>query len=244
MPNTPARVTLGISATAGNILGFGADNGLLAPDQIAASAASDGPVAFYTLPNHMSTNTSAGALWWRTWSPLGSGISYPAYFNVVQPLLVTKKAYLQALAAYTPSSGSGWANPIIVSLYEWTGVGLQFTRRDTAYIPPQTGAAGTQAGYTNTYPLLTPGHPYVLIASSISTWYCYSKRNLPGLFPAKATAAATPADVTTYPGMSATISNTTPDSANMAALDLETSVPGSWVQTNQVPFFICRLGAA
>ncbi len=242
MPNTPARLTLKVSANANNTVQFGADNGLLVPDQVSASGAMDGPAAFYAIPNHMSTLNDK---WWRSWSIAGFNNNYGAYQHIAQPLFVTKTARLQALAACTTSSASGWANYITVSVFEWTGVGLQFTRLDTAYIPPQSGAAGVQVGYFQIYPTLKVGTPYVLISSSPTTYYCYSKRNLPGIFPQKATLVnPSPTDVNTYPGLASTISNGSPDAANMSPLDLDSTSPGTWTQTLYVPFFCVRLGAA
>jgi hypothetical protein len=240
MPNTPARLTLGLSAAAGNVLTFGADNGLLAPDQITASGAADGPAAFYTVPNHMSAQSD---LWWRTWSPNSGNYAYSAAYSVASPVLVTKTARLQAVAAYTASSAAGWASSIVVGAYAWTGQGLKFTRTALAYIPPQTGATGSQYGYFNTYPLLAVGTPYVLVASSATAWTCWSKRNMPGLFPPKATVAAAPADVSTYIGVG--MSGYYPDDPLLANIDFDAlNSPATWFAFPPAPQFYLRLGAA
>lgn len=237
MPNTPARLTLALSAQAGNVLQFGADQGLLSPDQIGASGAADGPAALHTIPNHVS---AAANKWWRSWTPLSNGTTFAQNITVVQPLLVAKSAPLQALALCTPNS-NGAGSPVYCGIYRWTGEGLKFDRVSIAYVDAYPAGTTVATGYLNSPVALTGGYPYLVASASPTSYYCYAKQALPPLWPQK---TAQPTDVAVAPGMShAANAAYLPDTAVMASIDLDNGIPVSWNQTSFVPSFYYRLGA-
>ncbi len=239
MPNTPARVTLGLSTTNDNVARFGADQGLLVPDQVTAQAAAEGPAAFYTIPNNVS---AVAGKWWRPWvQNSGNAFTFTANQSVGTPLLVAKTCSLQAIAMATPNT-NGWASNVIVSVYYWTGVGLQVSRLRTVYLAPQFGAAGVQYAYLSPSVILEKGLPHLVVASSTSSWYCCSRQALPPLFPGK---TANPTDVGVSPSMVMPANAAQlPDAATMASIDLDAGVPLAWSRYNYSPHFFYRLDGA
>lgn len=239
MVNTPARLTLDVSDTANNAAKFGADGGLFVPDQAAAYAAADGPAAFSTIPNNFS---SVANQWWRPWVQTGgNAFTFTANQSVAHPLIVAKTCSLQAIAMATPNT-NGWANSVIVSVYYWTGIGLQFTRLRTVYIPALSGAAGVQYAYLSPSVILERGLPHLIVAGSTTSWYCYSRQGLPPLFPGK---TANPTDVGLPHAMvMAANVNNLPDAASMASIDLDNAAPATWGNFSYSPHFFYRLDGA
>ncbi len=240
MPNTPARLTVDLSDSSYNAARFAADGGLFVPDQVTASAAADGPAAYYTIPNHVST---AANRWWRPWPGVNSGgaFTFSANQSVATPLMVAKTCSLQAVAMATPNT-NGWANLVAVSVYYWTGVGLQFSRLRTVYIQPQTGAAGVQYSYLSPAVILERGLPHLIVAGSTTSWYCYSRQGVAPLFPAK---AANPTDTSVAPSMVLPVNtNNLPDQTTMASIDLDGATPAAWGRYSYSPLFFYRLDGA
>ncbi len=238
MPNTPARLTLDLSDSPYNAARLAAD-GLLVPDQVGANAAAEGPVAYYTIPNHVS---SAAGRWWRPWTnSAGNAFTFTANQSVGSPLLVARTASLQAIAMATPNT-SGWSQNVVVSVYSWTGVGLQFTRLRTVYMSPQSGAAGVQMAYLSPSVIIEKGLPHLVVAGSAASWYCYCKQGIAPLFPGK---TANPTDTGVPPAMviPANAANL-PDSSTMATIDLDGGAPAAWSRYNYAPHFLYRFDGA
>lgn len=152
------RVAVRLCAQGDNLARFGPDGGLVVEDRHQRAAVADGPLNYWTYPNHLTASTQP--LWWRPCVGSAATASVTATgVQVLQPLLVAKPCVLRDLAV----SINAWTTGTMQwGLYQYAERFAQFSRMLWATSVTPTGVSQVVTLTAALNQELVAGRPYVL----------------------------------------------------------------------------------